>query len=262
MIERQDKSKLVMSSTTILTNSSCYSYAFATGKRTTLRFYWEKNYNYLIIKRVFDFFASLVLILCIFPWLFPILVFLIKLDSRGPILFKQKRVGFLGRVFWCYKFRTMYVNDVSDTQQATRNDKRITRMGKFLRNTGIDELPQLLNVLAGHMSIVGPRPHMLKDTHDFAELVTGYKFRNLVRPGITGMSQIRGCRGPASDFSSVLRRYQWDSYYVRNVSFFLDLKIVVETFLLTLRAISGKIEEEPEVWSSGGEELTGTKKIA
>jgi putative colanic acid biosynthesis UDP-glucose lipid carrier transferase len=131
----------------------------------------------------------------------------------------------------------MYVNDAADTHQAVRNDPRVTRIGTLLRQTGLDELPQFINVLLGHMSVVGPRPHMLKDSHEFSEVIANYKFRNLVRPGITGMSQIRGCRGPASTFQTIFRRYQWDAYYVRSSGFALDMKIMAETVLLMFRSL-------------------------
>jgi len=150
--------------------------------------------GYFLFKRGTDIAISLLIIVLIFPWLLPIAFVLIKLNSRGPLFFMQDRVGFLGKTFRCYKFRTMYVNDGADTVQAIRNDPRVTRIGRFLRYTGLDELPQFINVLQGDMSIVGPRPHMQKDSIEFEEVVADYKFRNLVRPGITGMSQVRGYR--------------------------------------------------------------------
>jgi putative colanic acid biosynthesis UDP-glucose lipid carrier transferase len=172
-------------------------------------------------------------------------------------------VGFLGKTFWCYKFRTMYVNDAADTRQAVKNDPRVTRAGKFLRYTGLDELPQFINVLLGHMSIVGPRPHMLKDSQEFAEVVADYKFRNLVRPGITGMSQVRGYRGPATTFQSIFRRYQWDAYYVRNINFFLDMKIMSETGLLMLKSVFQKekpLSTDNSIYEHGA--IGPAKKIA
>jgi putative colanic acid biosynthesis UDP-glucose lipid carrier transferase len=202
-----------------------------------IREFFNIKYPYFVYKRAMDIFTSLVVIVLIFPWLFPLLFVLVKLDSRGPAFFKQKRVGFLGKVFWCYKFRTMYVNDVADTRQAIRNDPRVTRLGRFLRSTCIDELPQFINVLLGHMSIVGPRPHMLKDSQEFSAQVSNYKFRYLSRPGITGLSQIRGYRGPATTFQSIFHRYQWDAYYIRNMSFSLDLRIMSETAILMFKSV-------------------------
>ena len=211
-----------------------------------------------------DVLTSLIVILLVFPWLFPIVVLLIKLDSKGPVLFRQKRVGFLGKTFWCYKFRTMYVNDYADTRRASRNDPRVTRVGSFLRNTCLDEIPQFINVLVGQMSIVGPRPHMLKDTQEFSNLVSNYNFRNMARPGITGLSQVRGYRGPAASFESILRRYQWDSYYVRNVNFQLDLKIMIETGWLMIKSLFYRDEPVPmdRAVFPQEERLVTVKKIA
>jgi len=211
-----------------------------------------------------DAFTSLVVILVIFPWLFPIIILLIRLDSKGPVFFRQKRVGFLGKTFWCYKFRTMYINDYADTRRASKNDPRVTRVGWFLRNTCLDEIPQFINVLLGQMSIVGPRPHMLKDTQEFANLVSNYNFRNMARPGITGLSQVRGYRGPATSFESIVRRYQWDSYYIRNVNFGLDLKIMLETGLLMIKSLFYRDQAVPldnKVYQRE-ESLVNVKKIA
>lgn len=215
-----------------------------------LRNYITERHNYLLAKRAFDIIISLFVVVFIFSWLLPILYILIKLDSRGPVFFVQKRVGFLGRSFPCLKFRTMYVNDEANTQQATANDPRITRMGRFLRNSNLDEIPQFLNVLAGHMSIVGPRPHMYKDCTSFAQVVDSYKFRNLMKPGITGLAQVKGYRGPAQSFDMIFRRYQWDAFYVRNANFWLDLRIVHNTAIQTFRYILSKfviIEDVPGV---------------
>jgi len=233
-----------MRNMTSLETSICRQYKWEDEQPHIIRSYFQARYTYLVAKRTMDIFVALAVIVLIFPWLFSIIILLIKLDSRGPVFFRQKRIGFLGRTFWCYKFRTMELNDSADTQQAVRNDPRVTRVGRFLRNTGIDEIPQFVNVLLGHMSIVGPRPHMLKDSSDFAEVVSNYRFRNLVRPGITGMSQVRGCRGPATTFSSIFRRYQWDAYYVRNVSFLMDIRIMTETAILMVKSLLNKGKQE------------------
>jgi putative colanic acid biosynthesis UDP-glucose lipid carrier transferase len=245
------------------------------GKKVYYPENWEQDgqleirghlYNkraYLLAKRVVDIFFSSTLIILLFPWLFPMIALLIKVSSKGPVLFKQKRVGFLGKTFWCYKFRTMYVNDQADEKQATKDDPRITRVGKFLRHTCLDELPQFLNVFLGHMSIVGPRPHMLKDSRDFSAAVMGYKFRNMAKPGITGISQVRGYRGPATTFQSVFRRYQWDAYYIRNMSFRLDIKVITATALLILRSVFDR--ERPVPLDSHiihGQNKNQIKKIA
>jgi putative colanic acid biosysnthesis UDP-glucose lipid carrier transferase len=218
----------------------------------TLRSQIETRRIYLILKRMVDIIFSLFVIIFILSWLLPILGVIIKLDSRGPILFIQKRVGFLGRTFHCIKLRTMFVNSVSDLQQATSDDPRITRVGKFLRITSFDELPQFFNVLMGEMSIVGPRPHMYKDNTDFAKLVENYRLRFVVKPGITGMAQVKGFRGPAKEFHSIFNRYQWDAFYVRNANSFLDFKIVKETILQVFKSIfSFKIEEKQVDNASG-----------
>jgi putative colanic acid biosysnthesis UDP-glucose lipid carrier transferase len=206
-----------------------------------LRAYVDQRKNYLLAKRIFDVILSLFVLLFVFSWLFPILYLLIRLDSRGPVFFVQKRVGFLGRSFPCLKFRTMHVNAEANTKQATDNDPRITRMGRFLRISNLDEIPQFLNVLAGHMSIVGPRPHMYKDCASFSQVVDSYKFRSLMKPGITGLAQVKGYRGPAQSFDKIFRRYQWDAFYVRNASFWLDLRIVHFTAMQTLSFLLRKI---------------------
>jgi putative colanic acid biosynthesis UDP-glucose lipid carrier transferase len=241
-----------------------YSDTWEKGNWKFIREYWSDRYNYLVYKRLMDIVTSAVVMLLVFPWLFPIIVALIKLDSKGPVFFRQQRVGFLGKTFWCYKFRTMHVNEYADTRRASRNDPRVTRVGQFLRNTCLDEIPQFINVLFGQMSIVGPRPHMLKDTQEFSSLVSNYNFRNLARPGITGLSQVRGYRGPATNFESIFRRYQWDSYYVRNVNFLLDLKIMFETGLLILKSLFYRDQPVPVDRPGFTQEktLVAVKKIA
>jgi len=148
--------------------------------KVEIRSYFHDRRLYYGVKRGMDISMSLLVIVLVYWWMFPIVALLIKLDSKGPVFFRQKRVGFLGRIFWCYKFRTMVVNDMADIRQATLHDHRITRVGKFLRDTCLDELPQFINVLLGHMSIFGPRPHMLKDSYEFSTVVSNYKIRNLV----------------------------------------------------------------------------------
>lgn len=204
--------------------------------------------KHLIAKRLFDIAFSLMVITCLLSWLLPICFILIKLDSRGPVFFKQKRVGFKGKLFTCLKLRTMVVNNLADVKQASDDDVRITRIGRLFRNTNIDELPQFFNVLFGDMSIVGPRPHMTKDCQDFSNIVASYDLRHSVKPGITGMAQTKGFRGPTNDIDSVVLRYQWDIFYVRNISFFLDLKLISITFQQTLNALANRSPEveEPE----------------
>jgi len=188
-------------------------------------------------KRAFDVVVSLLVIICILSWLLPILALIIKLDSKGPVFFTQKRIGSNGIIFNCLKLRSMYVNQQANIQQAKDNDRRITPFGAFLRKSCLDELPQFLNVLKGDMSIVGPRPHMLKDCEDFSKMVRNYNLRHNVKPGITGMAQVKGYRGETKDFYDVAHRYKWDIYYVKNSTFLLDLKIIHQTSLQTLTAI-------------------------
>ena len=260
---RKKTQSLFSMRSTSLETTIYYQQKWEDGKQLTVRYYLDIKRSYLIVKRSMDLAASLLVTLLLFPWLFPIIILLIKLDSKGPVFFKQKRVGFLGKTFWCYKFRTMQLNDAADTRQAIKDDPRVTRIGRFLRDTGLDELPQFINVFLGHMSIVGPRPHMLKDSQEFSQVVANYKFRNLARPGITGMSQVRGCRGPASTFQSIFRRYQWDAYYVRNVSLALDIKIMAETGWLMLTSLLHKDKPIPagnSVYDQAT--ITSSKKIA
>jgi putative colanic acid biosysnthesis UDP-glucose lipid carrier transferase len=182
-----------------------------------------------ILKRAFDIVFSLLVIVLIFPWLFPVLIMLVKTSSKGAVFFKQKRSGENNQTFWCYKFRTMRVNSGADEQQATRDDKRVTYVGKFLRKTNLDELPQFFNVLRGDMSVVGPRPHMLKHTKEYSELINAYLVRHLIRPGITGWAQVNGYRGETSDIKQMKKRVEYDTWYIENWSFLLDLRIIYKT---------------------------------
>ncbi len=192
---------------------------------------------YLIGKRLFDIVVSILVITLVLSWLIPILAIMIKLDSKGPVFFVQKRVGFLGCIFHCYKLRTMVVNDDADSKQALNNDSRITRLGGFLRISSLDELPQFLNVLMGNMSIVGPRPFMIKDDQSFSIVVSNYPLRYCARPGITGMAQVKGYRGPTANFHSIFHRYQWDAFYIRNASPSLDFKIIRITIRQTIKSM-------------------------
>jgi putative colanic acid biosynthesis UDP-glucose lipid carrier transferase len=185
--------------------------------------------KYLVIKRVLDLTCSVLVIGLVLSWLLPILAILIRLDSHGPVFFLQKRIGRRGKVFTCYKLRTMVVNGQADEDPAAENDTRITLVGRFLRVSHLDEVPQFLNVLLGSMSLVGPRPYMLKDDHRFSTLVPGHDFRKYVKPGITGLSQVKGFHGTGIDFQTIFSRYQWDAFYVRNASLFMDLRILRRT---------------------------------
>ena len=160
----------------------------------------------------------------------------IKLDSSGPIFFKQQRCGFNGRVFSIRKFRTMHVlEDGPVIIQAEPTDRRVTRVGKFLRRTSFDELPQLLNVLDGSMSLVGPRPHALAHDGQFDRLVRNYAFRRRVKPGLTGWAQVHGSRGPTPTAATIERRVEYDLWYIDNWSLLLDLAILMRTPLEVLR---------------------------
>lgn len=183
------------------------------------------------MKRMFDLFFSLAILLTVFPLLYIIVGILIKMSSPGPILFRQKRTGLYGRDFECYKFRTMKVNAEADTLQAVKDDPRKTRIGNFLRRTNLDEFPQFVNVLLGDMSVVGPRPHMLKHTEQYSALIDKYMVRHLVKPGVTGWAQVTGYRGETKTLEQMEGRVKRDVWYIENWSFFLDLKIIVVTVL-------------------------------
>jgi undecaprenyl-phosphate galactose phosphotransferase/putative colanic acid biosynthesis UDP-glucose lipid carrier transferase len=183
-----------------------------------------------LVKKIFDVVFSLCVIVFIFPWLFPILFILIKLDSPGPIFFMQERSGRDNKAFWCIKFRTMRTDKRFDaSQQATVGDSRITKMGSFMRKTNLDELPQFFNVLIGNMSVVGPRPHMLKHTEQYCELINDYLVRHYAKPGITGWAQVNGLRGETKELIDMKNRVESDIWYIENWIFFLDIKIIYRT---------------------------------
>jgi len=215
-----------------------------TQSSALLKAYKNKTRTFLLAKRALDIVLSLLVITLVLWWLMPVLAILIKLDSPGPVFFIQKRIGLFGKTFKCLKLRTMVVNKHADTRQAEKNDPRITSFGKFLRLSCIDELPQFFNVLIGDMSVVGPRPHMIRDCEEFGQQVPAYALRQLMRPGITGMAQVKGYRGKTEGFFDVFHRYQWDIFYVRNANFMLDLRIIHKTIGQTLKAIFVASEEE------------------
>jgi putative colanic acid biosynthesis UDP-glucose lipid carrier transferase len=189
----------------------------------------ELKRRYLLTKRGLDLTCSILMIAGILSWLLLVMAVLIKLDSRGPVFFLQKRIGRGGKVFTCFKFRTMVVNPYADEHPCAENDVRITGFGRFLRMTHLDELPQFLNVLLGSMSMVGPRPYMLIDDQRMSDLLPDYSFRNYVKPGITGLSQVKGYHGGDMDFHTLFSRYQWDSFYIRNACTLLDFRIISST---------------------------------
>ncbi len=190
----------------------------------------QSAYN-RVLKRAFDILFSFMVLVTIYPFLYLIAGALIKLSSRGPILFKQKRTGLYGQEFDCYKFRTMRVNPEADTLQAQKDDPRKTRIGDFLRRTNLDEFPQFVNVLKGEMSVVGPRPHMLRHTEQYSAIIDKYMVRHLVKPGVTGWAQVTGYRGETKTLEQMEGRVKRDVWYLENWSFFLDLKIIVVTVI-------------------------------
>lgn len=183
------------------------------------------------VKRAFDILVSGVFLLTLFPVIYIIVGIIIKLQSPGPIIFKQKRNGLDGREFYCLKFRSMHVNKDADRLQATENDPRKFKFGDIMRRTNIDELPQFFNVFRGDMSLVGPRPHMLMHTQDYSRLIRRYMIRHLVKPGITGWAQVQGFRGETKTLEAMENRVKADIWYVENWSFALDLRIMWRTVM-------------------------------
>ncbi|MFI3248396.1 MAG: undecaprenyl-phosphate glucose phosphotransferase [Rikenellaceae bacterium] len=184
-----------------------------------------------VIKRLFDIIFSLIFLVVAFPIITLIFGVIIKLSSKGPIFFKQKRNGIDGSEFLCYKFRSMRINIDADRVQATENDPRKTKIGDFMRRTNIDELPQFINVFWGDMSVVGPRPHMLKHTEEYSKLINEYMVRHLIKPGVTGWAQINGYRGETKTLDQMAKRIKADIWYMEHWNFMLDLYIIYKTIL-------------------------------
>lgn len=187
------------------------------------------------VKRGFDIAFSTLVILLIFPWLFPLVALCIKLDSRGPVIFRQQRSGRRNQAFTCYKFRTMREESEEARRKRVYGGQRVTAVGAFLRKTSIDELPQFINVLLGQMSVVGPRPHMLQHTEEYSRLIEKYLVRHFVSPGITGYAQVHGLRGEISDPYLMKKRLEYDTWYIENWSLPLDVKIILMTISNVLR---------------------------
>ncbi len=181
-----------------------------------------------LTKRLFDVTVSIISCICMIP-IIPIIAIIIKIQSPGPIFFKQERTGFAGKTFFCYKFRSMHVNKDADLEQATENDPRKFAFGNFMRKTNIDELPQFWNVLRGNMSIVGPRPHMLHHTEIYSELIDKYMVRHFCKPGITGWAQVTGFRGETKELWQMEERVERDIWYIEHWTFMLDIKIIYKT---------------------------------
>lgn len=184
-----------------------------------------------LLKKAFDIVFSLGVILLIFPWLFPIIMILIKIESPGPVFFRQERSGRDNESFFCWKFRSMRVNKNADKLQAGKGDVRITKFGAFIRKTSIDELPQFFNVFFGDMSVVGPRPHMVNHTKQYTDLIGNYLVRQYAKPGITGWAQVNGYRGETRELIDMQNRVEYDIWYIENWSILLDIKIVIKTVL-------------------------------
>jgi putative colanic acid biosysnthesis UDP-glucose lipid carrier transferase len=189
------------------------------------------------VKRFFDLIFSTLIITLFLSWLTPIIAILIKLESKGPVFFKQKRNGLNYKEFSCYKFRSMEINEIADLEQVSKNDPRITIIGRFIRKTSIDEMPQFFNVLLGDMSVVGPRPHMVSHTEMYARRIDKFMVRHFIKPGITGLAQTNGYRGEVENEKDIIYRVKYDIFYLENWSILLDCKIV---FMTVLNAIKGE----------------------
>ena len=196
----------------------------------------SNDYN-TFLKRLFDIIFSFLVIILLLSWLTPLVALLIKLESSGPVFFKQTRNGIKYKEFTCFKFRSMIENSDADIQQATKNDLRVTRLGKILRKTSLDELPQFFNVLIGDMSVVGPRPHMTRENERYSKTVNKFMVRHFVKPGITGLAQVKGYRGEIETEEDIVNRVKYDIYYLENWSLLLDLNIV---FLTSINFITGQ----------------------
>lgn len=183
-----------------------------------------------ITKRVFDIIFSTAIIIFVLSWLIPILGLIIVLESKGPIFFRQNRPGIKEKGFGCYKFRSMTLNSRAE-DSATRNDSRVTKVGRFIRRTSIDELPQFFNVLFGSMSVVGPRPHLWRQNEIYGPNVPKYMVRHYVKPGVTGLAQVRGYRGEIETKEDIINRTKYDIFYIENWSLLLDLIIIIQTVL-------------------------------
>ncbi len=189
------------------------------------------------IKRAFDIIFSLIVIIFFLSWFIPLIAILIKLESKGPIFYKHIRNGINYKEFTCYKFRSLMHNSDGDYEHVKEQDSRVTKIGRFIRKTSIDELPQFFNVLKGDMSVVGPRPHMIPYTKEYAKKIDKYNFvfRHSVKPGISGLAQVKGYRGEIKNDEDIINRVKYDIFYIENWSLFLDIKIIFETIVNILK---------------------------
>lgn len=181
-------------------------------------------------KRMFEILSVSIFLILVASWLFPIIALIIKLESKGPVFYKQLRHGQNNVPFYCLKFRSMKFEPEGNFKQASKGDSRVTKVGSFLRKSSLDELPQLLNVLMGEMAIVGPRPHAIPMNREFAEKIENFMFRHMVKPGITGLAQAKGFRGEIVDAFDMNARLRYDLFYIKNWSFLFDIKIIFLTF--------------------------------
>jgi putative colanic acid biosynthesis UDP-glucose lipid carrier transferase len=183
-----------------------------------------------VLKRTFDIIFSLIVIVALLSWLLPLLAILIKLESKGPVFFKQGRPGLDEKEFFCYKLRSMQINKTTE-KEASKNDPRVTKIGRFMRKTSLDEMPQFFNVLLGNMSVVGPRPHLWSQNKSYSNKIKKYTQRHYVKPGITGLAQVKGFRGEIETNDDMINRIKFDVFYIENWSFILDIKIIAQTIL-------------------------------
>lgn len=186
------------------------------------------------VKRVEDIFVAIIVGIMLMPFMV-LVAFIIRLSDGGSIFFKQKRNGMWHREFYIYKFRTMRIHEDTGVTQATKDDPRITKIGKFLRRKSFDELPQLFNVLKGEMSIVGPRPHAVEHNKDYSGKIDGYTKRHSVKPGMTGLAQVNGCRGNTKNLSDMEKRIKYDLEYIKSWSLMLDFLIIFKTLILLIK---------------------------
>lgn len=193
----------------------------------------KKSLN-VVLKRTFDIAFSGLILVFFLSWMFPLFALIIKLQSSGPVIYKQLREGKDGVHFLCFKFRTMHLNGESDSSWTKLNDPRVTKFGVFLRRTSLDEFPQFLNVFLGQMSVVGPRPHPIKLNDTYRDSIQKFSLRHETRPGVTGLSQMKGYRGSITHYHQMNSRVKLDRFYIRSWTFLLDLKIILLTIPATI----------------------------
>ncbi|PQL92177.1 exopolysaccharide biosynthesis polyprenyl glycosylphosphotransferase [Apibacter sp. wkB309] len=205
------------------------TYPILLFKKFPLDDFWNQ-----FIKRLFDILFSLFVIIFILSWLYPLIAIAIFLESGKPVIYAQKRVGLGGNIFYCYKFRTMKNSKDNDIKATVKDDSRVTQLGRILRKSSLDEMPQFFNVLKGNMSVVGPRPHMVVQDNYYNDLLLRYSRRHHVKPGITGLAQVKGFRGEINSREDMQKRIIADIYYVRKWTFYLDMIIILRTVFKTI----------------------------